>query len=167
MIQLFISLSFLFSTASTSPIAHKFYVSTMTMEYKAEKNALQITTQLFIDDVELLLQQKDSSTKLDPDSNSVEIDRLLELEFKKALQIHIDQKQVKYVFLGREYKNDVIQCYLEVELLNPMQSLKVRNKMLFNLFYEQQNIIHFKNKDFRKSFLLRSDNDTVEILDIQ
>jgi len=45
--------------------------------------------------------------------------------------------------------------------------LKVSNKMLFNLFYDQQNIIHFKNKTFRKSFLLRSDNDSVEIFNME
>ena len=83
------------------------------------------------------------------------------------MQIHIDQKQVKYEYVGREYKNDVIQCYLEIELLNPIQKLKVSNKMLFNLFYDQQNIIHFKNKTFRKSFLLRSDNDSVEISNME
>ena len=137
------------------------------MEYKAEKKSLQITTQLFIDDVELLLQQKDPSIRLFPDSNPSEIDRLLELEFNNALQIHIDQKQLKYDYVGREYKNDVIQCYLEIELLNPIQKLKVSNKMLFNLFYDQQNIIHFKNKTFRKSFLLRSDNDSVEISNME
>jgi hypothetical protein len=139
----------------------------MTMEYKTEKKSLQITTQLFIDDVELLLQQKDPSIRLFPDSNPSEIDRLLELEFNNALQIHIDQKQLKYDYVGREYKNDVIQCYLEIELLNPIQKLKVSNKMLFNLFYDQQNIIHFKNKTFRKSFLLRSDNDSVEISNME
>jgi hypothetical protein len=139
----------------------------MTMEYKTEKKSLQITTQLFIDDVELLLQQKDPSIRLFPDSNPSEIDRLLELEFNNALQIHIDQKQLKYDYVGREYKNDVIQCYLEIELLNPIQKLKVSNKMLFNLFYDQQNIIHFKNKTFRKSFLLRSDNDSVEIFNME
>jgi phosphoribosylanthranilate isomerase len=137
------------------------------MEYKTEKKSLQITTQLFIDDVELLLQQKDPSIRLFPDSNPSEIDRLLELEFNNALQIHIDQKQLKYDYVGREYKNDVIQCYLEIELLNPIQKLKVSNKMLFNLFYDQQNIIHFKNKTFRKSFLLRSDNDSVEISNME
>lgn len=167
MIQLFISFSFLFSILNSSLIEHKFYVSTMTMEYKTEKKSLQITTQLFIDDVELLLQQKDPSIRLFPDSNPSEIDRLLELEFNNALQIHIDQKQVKYEYVGREYKNDVIQCYLEIELLNPIQKLKVSNKMLFNLFYDQQNIIHFKNKTFRKSFLLRSDNDSVEISNME
>ena len=137
------------------------------MEYKTEKKSLQITTQLFIDDVELLLQQKDPSIRLFPDSNPSEIDRLLELEFNNALQIHIDQKQLKYDYVGREYKNDVIQCYLEIELLNPIQKLKVSNKMLFKLFYDQQNIIHFKNKTFRKSFLLRSDNDSVEISNME
>ena len=137
------------------------------MEYKAEKKSLQITAQLFIDDVELLLQQKDSSIRLDPDSNSDAIDRLIEVEFNDAFQIHVDQKLVNYDFIGREYKNDVIQCYLEMELLNPIQSLKVSNKMLFNLFDDQQNIIHFKNKTIRKSFLLRSDNDTAEISNIE
>ena len=33
--------------------------------------------------------------------------------------------------------------------------------MFFNLFKEQQNIIHFKNQEKRESFLLHNESDTV------
>ena len=63
--------------------------------------------------------------------------------------------------MGREYKNDIIQCYIEVTIPNNSKKIILRNRMFFNLFKEQQNIIHFKNQEKRESFLLHNESDTV------
>ena len=62
---------------------HKFYVSTTTIEFKEEKNVIQITCQLFIDDVEQSLNRYQEDIKLAPDSNKQEIDKLLKKSLKK------------------------------------------------------------------------------------
>ena len=56
-------------TISPQLSIHKFYVSTTEIELKKESKTLQITAKLFIDDLELLLQQTDKSLRLDKDSN--------------------------------------------------------------------------------------------------
>ena len=71
---------FLYLVFSFQKIEHKFYVSTTTIEFKEEKNVIQITCQLFIDDVEKSLNRYQEGIKLAPDSNKQEIDKL----FKKA-----------------------------------------------------------------------------------
>jgi len=142
---------------------HKFYVSTTTIEYKVANQSLQITSQMFIDDVELLLQQSEAQLRLDPDSDIQKIDKLLESKLNNALRIQIDQQWVKYTYLGREYKNDILQCYLEIKIPQSSKTLSIQNKIFFTLFEEQQNIIHFKNGNNRKSFLLHAGEDLVKI----
>ena len=63
--QLIISILFsLFLSLTPNLDFHKFYVSTTDIVYKSEKKSIQITTQLFIDDIERLLQVACTSCKI-------------------------------------------------------------------------------------------------------
>ena len=141
-------------------IEHKFYVSTTTIEFKEEKNVIQITCQLFIDDVEKSLNRYQEGIKLAPDSNKQGIDRLLKKSLKKSILITIDGENTDLIYIGREYKNDILQCYFEANAPASSQNLSIENRTFFDLFEDQQNIIHYKNKSIRKSFLLYSENDS-------
>lgn len=162
--SIFFSLFFMI-TAFVMPEkkGHKFYISTTTIEYEEEFGTLQITSQLFIDDIEALLRKYEAELRLAPDSDAQRIDKLFELELKRYFRIKFDQEWVDFTFLGREYKNEILQCYLEVQVPETSQSLILQNRMLFELFEEQQHIIHFKNKGSRKSFLLHGAADTKTI----
>ena len=144
-------------------VAHKYYVSTTEIEYKIERNTIQITLQLFTDDAELMLQQKDPNVRLDPDFDAKKVDILLDSELSKALQLFADQSALEFSFLGKEYKNDIVQCYLEIVLQEPLKNIEIENTLFFNMFDEQQNIIHFKSPKGRKSFLLHRQNTKVNI----
>jgi hypothetical protein len=151
----------LFSLSLPEYAAHKFYVSTTEVELKREKKTVQVTTQLFIDDLEFLLQQSDSSIRLDPETNKELIDSLLEKELKDKLQFSTKNKIFEYTFLGKEYRNDIALCYLEFQFENIPKTLKIKNTFFFNIFEGQQNIIHFKSEGIRKSFLLHSNKPDV------
>tara|TARA_B100000575_G_C23070842_1_gene616746 strand:+ start:629 stop:1135 length:507 start_codon:yes stop_codon:yes gene_type:complete len=157
---------FFFFFLHTNPIIeikidHNFYVSTTSIVYKEQRQTLEITSQMFIDDIETLLRLADMDIKMLPDSNIKLIDELIESSLRKYFQIKINKKIVHFDFLGREYKNDIIQCYIEVMIPDNSKDLTIRNRLFFNLFNEQQNIIHFKNQEKRKSVLLHNESDTV------
>ena len=155
-----IFLIFVHSIFIPKNIEHKFYVSTTTIEFKEEKNVIQITCQLFIDDVEKSLNRYQEGIKLAPDSNKQGIDKLLKKSLKKSILISIDGKTTDLIYIGREYKNDILQCYFEANAPASSQNLSIENRTFFDLFEDQQNIIHYKNKSIRKSFLLYSENDS-------
>ena len=140
---------------------HKFYVSTTSIVYKEQKQTFEITSQMFIDDMETLLRLDNKYIKMLPDSNFKLIDELIESSLRTYFQIEINKKNIDFEFVGREYKNDIIQCYIEVMIPDNSKKITLRNRMFFNLFKEQQNIIHFKNQDKRESFLLHNESDTV------
>ncbi len=141
---------------------HKFYVSTTSIVYKEQKQTFEITSQMFIDDMETLLRLDNKYIKMLPDSNIKLIDELIESSLRTYFQIEINKKNIDFEFVGREYKNDIIQCYIEVMIPDNSKKITLRNRMFFNLFKEQQNIIHFKNQDKRESFLLHNESDTVD-----
>ena len=143
--------------------AHKFYLSTTEIEYKKELKTFQIITQLFIDDLELLLQQQEKSLRLFPDSNAKQSDSLLKFHLKKEFQLIINGDPQEIYYLGKEYKNDIVVCYLELYLDDIPSTIEIKNSMFFDLFDSQQNIIHYKNKVGRNSFLLNSKSPTLVV----
>lgn len=141
--------------------AHKFYVSVTNVGYSEKDDALQITTRVFIDDLEaVLLERYDITAKLATDKESKLADEYLEKYLRKKFQIEINNELKAYELIGRKYDNDVCIFYLEVaEIEFPsVKSIQVQNQILTDLFDEQQNLVHFKIKDKKKSFvLLKSD----------
>jgi len=142
---------------------HKFYLSTTEIEYKKEIKTFQIITQLFIDDLELLLQQQEKSLRLFPDSNTKYSDSLLKFHLEKEFQLIINGEPQEISYLGKEYKNDIVVCYLELYLDEIPSTIEIKNSMFFDLFDSQQNIIHYKNEASRNSFLLHSKSPTLVI----
>ena len=139
---------------------HKFYVSTTSIVYKENRKTFEITSQMFIDDMESLLRISKKDIKMLPDSNIELIDELIETSLRKYFKIEINKEIVDFDFVGREYKNDIIQCYIEVMIPDNSKEFTIRNRLFFNLFKEQQNIIHFKNQEKRESVLLHNESDS-------
>ena len=160
--QIIFFVSMLFNAMTVvDPPEHKFYVSTTEIEFKSDSKTLQITSQLFIDDIELLLRNEFEDIRLAPDSNTELIDSLLSQYFRKTLQFYAHGEPLVFSFLGKEYKNDIVQSYLELKLDKILDQIELRNTLLLSLFQEQQNIVHFKTQNKRKSFLLHKKKPSV------
>ena len=53
--------------------------------------------------------------------------------------------------------------YLEIENLPDFNNLSIDNKLLFDLYSEQQNIIHVKKNGIKKSFISRLNNSILSL----
>ena len=143
--------------------SHKFYVSTSLIVYKEEEKLLQITSQIFVDDLELVLRKYDPILRLAPDNRKELIDSLVNKYFEEKIKIMSNSKPMKLNYLGREYKNDISVNYIEIDLEDNLEEIKIDNKLLLELFDDQKNIIHFKHKQTRKSFLLDKNNHYISL----
>jgi len=139
--------------------AHKFYVSITKVEYSQEESSLQIISKLFIDDIEDVLQARyNPSIVMDGEKETEATGELLKEYVLQKLKVEVNGEQVTLKYLGHEYDNDVVKTYIEVEGVSELNSISVENKMLMELFEEQQNIIHVKRFKKRKSLVLDADN---------
>jgi len=138
-------------------VAHKFYVSVTNISYAAKNDALQITSRVFIDDLDELLKERYAiEAKLSTTDESDLADQYLEKYIKTKFNVQINKEDKSYQIIGRKYDNDVCIFYLEIEAIDlpNVKSIQIRNEMLTDLFDEQQNVVHFKINDKKKSFVL-------------
>lgn len=139
---------------------HEYYVSVTEISYSEKQKSLQIISQIFISDFEKLLKERyDENITLLPDSNAELIEKYMKRYVEDKLKIKVNGSSVKFKFIGKEYKDDITYCYLEVENISNINSIEVTNKVLFDILPEQQNIVRLKLLGKNKSFLLIPDKD--------
>jgi hypothetical protein len=151
---------FFFIIPLLSFAAHKYYLSLTQIEYKSEKKAVQITINVFIDDIEIALN-KDYNidlqlhTKKELKNNNVYFIKYL----KEKLHFKINNVPKEFNYIGKEYEGDLVYFYLEIENITEVNSIEIENKILTKHFLEQQNLIKYKDGDKHKSILLTAKND--------
>jgi len=149
---LFLGLSLLSMT-----VAHKFYVSVTNIQHSEAEETLQITTRIFIDDLEaVLLERYGVTTSLATDAEVDDANAYIEKYLNRKMVFKVNGEHMPYTFLGKEYETDIVVCYLELQLgpLSKVSSLEIQNDVLTDMFEEQQNVVHFRIADKRKSFVL-------------
>jgi len=140
---------------------HEYYVSVTEVEYVKEQQSLQIITQIFINDLETLIRKRyDESITLDVEDESRLVDDYIERYLTDKFKVKVNGGGVSFNFLGKEYKDDIVYCYLEIENVSKVNSIEITNQVLFDILPSQQNIVRLKLLNRNKSFLLVPENDT-------
>ena len=72
----------------------------------------------------------------------------------KKLKFKINEKEAQLIYIGKEYDIDILNLYFEIEDVDSLESIRIENKILIDLFPEQQNIIHFSNEKNKRNLIL-------------
>ena len=145
----------------TGFVVHKFYVSTTKVEYAKEKKSIQIISKIFVEDLEQVLQERYSSrVQLDP-KKETDLDQSYLLNYiSQKLKFKINEKEAQLIYIGKEYDIDILNLYFEIEDVDSLESIRIENKILIDLFPEQQNIIHFSNEKNKRNLILDKNHPT-------
>ncbi|MDN3666309.1 DUF6702 family protein [Algibacter miyuki] len=140
---------------------HKYYISVTQVEFVKEKQSVQIISRLFIDDFETVLRNSYGENitlagKNEPDS----VNEYMFKYLKDNVLVSINKKKVYFKFIGKEYDGDIVRCYLEIENISDIKAFEISNKLLFDVFNEQQNIVKTKINSKQKSVILTEENNT-------
>ncbi|MDH7911445.1 DUF6702 family protein [Winogradskyella sp. SYSU M77433] len=151
---------FLMPLLTSNDIQHEYYVSVTEVEYVKDQRSVQIISQIFIDDFEKLLRERyDEDIILAPDNKAEEIKAYIKRYLEDKLQVKVNGQKLSFNYIGKEYKDDITYCYLEIENVSDVKTIEITNKVLFDILPAQQNIVRIKAFDVNKSFLLIPDND--------
>ncbi|MEN3322982.1 DUF6702 family protein [Mariniflexile soesokkakense] len=138
---------------------HKYYISVTQIDYLQNKQSVQITTRIFIDDLEKLLRERyDESITLEGNEEQSTADLYIERYLNEKIKIKINNKEANLSFIGKEYDVDLVKCYLEIEGVKKIESFEISNEILFDLYSDQQNIIKTKINSQQKSVILIPQN---------
>ena len=135
--------------------SHKYYLSLTDIEYNIEKNSLEIIINLFMDDLEYTVNKDfEIDLKLSTKDELKNADKYFKNYLNKNLTFKIDNKQINFDYIGKEYEGDLIYFYLEIDSVNNPNSLELSNKLLLKYFKKQQNVVKLKNGKNRQSEIL-------------
>ncbi len=149
-----------FTLLFTSVALHKYYVSITEIEYVKEKKSVQIITRIFIDDFERLLRERyDDAIRLDSGKDEKEIDKVINKYILSKMPITINDVLKTPIYIGKEYDDDILYIYYEIENISEIKTFHIENKTLFDLFEDQKNIVRTKINGRNKTFILIPQND--------
>ena len=97
---------------------HKFYVSVFIVEHNEINKTLEITSQVFIDDMEMLFRNKNIELDLYSISD-INSDSLIKDYFMSIFKIKKGTEILEYEFLGKQIVDDILNCYMEVKNISP------------------------------------------------
>ncbi|PVX45256.1 hypothetical protein C8C85_1039 [Flavobacterium sp. 103] len=155
-------LFFAFSISSFG--VHKFYMAIYQINYAPEKKMLQVTSRIFVDDLNKTLEKKyNRKFFLGTDKETVESLDLLKKYLAENFTIKVNGQPKTMNFLSKEMDGDVLVCYLNVKEISKINALEIYNSVLIDCFAEQQNIVHVTAFSTKKSFLF-TESSTKQVL---
>lgn len=144
-------------------LIHPFHVSVSDIKYKEDKKSIQISTRIFLDDLEMGLQAYTGNEKLDitKQENWDYVKENLKPYVLERLKIWDEKgREYKLDWIGAEIEEDVMWCYIEIEKVKKLKQIKVWNSILHEVWDDQENLIHFRAFDDVQSARLYKGEDT-------
>ncbi len=128
----------------TSFNVHKFYVSLYQVNFASEKKMLQITTRIFVDDLNNVLAKKyQKKINLGSEKETDEDLSLFKKYFSEKFYIKVNGQLKPIHFLSKEMEGDVLICYFNIKEIHKINTLEIYNAVITEGNTEQQNIMHF------------------------
>lgn len=139
---------------------HPFYVSNTIAHYNEETATIQISSHIFLDDLEKGIHQKSGVwIKYGSANESPKADSLIYDYLSSKMQWHLMDTLVHFNFIGAEMSEDfsALWCYLESpEIASGKAKLDIDNQLLMEVYDDQKNIVHFNMPDEDHYFLFRN-----------
>ena len=125
------------------------------VNYAAEKKMIQITSRIFVDDLNKGIEKKyNKKTYIGTDKETHADIELLKKYLSENLSIKINGQLKTIAFLSKELEaDDVLVCYSRITAVEKFKTLEISNTVLVDWNAEQQNITHISAFGTKRSVL--------------
>jgi hypothetical protein len=139
---------------------HPIHISVSEINYSEKDKALQITSRIFIDDLELSIRTERKEDELDliEPKNGLTTEKMVSDYVLKHLAVKLDGKIQKLNFLGMELEDPALICYIEIANVKKIKTIEVRNDIIMETHDDQSSIVHVTYKGPIKSMRLQRNN---------
>lgn len=143
-------------------LLHPLHVSVTEANYNESTKSLQITSRIFIDDLELSIRNGRNLETLDlmQPSGGLTTDGLVSEYIQSHFSIKLDGKPVKINYLAHETEEPALILYLEVERVKKFRSIEITNTVIQETHSDQSNLVHVTYKGPVKSLRLTREKAT-------
>ncbi len=138
---------------------HKFYSSISQINYNETSQSLEILSRYTAEDIELVLQKRyDTAIAIDQDKNNTSWKTYLKQYCNEKFVIHIDDQQIPSQLIAVNFEDDLLLCHFKAANISNFESIQISNTILMDFFEAQQNIVHVKKGNQRKTLILEKEN---------
>lgn len=121
--------------------AHKFHASFARMNYNNQEQSLEITLRLFADDLENILSKR--ANRHIHIGKTEDAPHLTLAYLQESFELRGRDGRIKQLqWIGMEPEVDTVWIYIETKVREDVGELSVRNRILFDLFDDQLNVMH-------------------------
>ncbi len=134
-------------------LIHPFHVSVSDIKYKEDQKAIQISTRIFLDDLEVALRNFSGTEKMNITAKEEWefVNDQLKKYLLENLKLSDEKGEMETNYIGAEIEDDVMWIYVEIEKVRKLKTIKVWNSLLVESFGDQENLVHFRAFDKVKS----------------
>ncbi len=133
---------------------HKYYISLTQINYIEDQKSLQLTTSVFIDDLENVLRKTYDTIVTIGETDNQLMDSLYRNYLNNNLRVSVQGQKVRLKLLLAEVETDEVFFYIEGENIDTFTDMEVVNSMFVSQIFEQQNIIKTSVNGKHKSLIL-------------
>ena len=152
-----ISILFLFALSSFE--FHKFYVSIYQVEHNVLKKRIQITSRIFIDDLnKVLTKHAGQKTQIGEKTQTQKDIDFFKNYMTEKVKVNINGKDRILLYKSSEILGDQLVCYFIIADISKLKTFTIENTALFEINAQQQNIVNISIKNKKQSFILVSTN---------
>ena len=139
---------------------HDFHVTHTTIYYNADKEAIEITVNLAIEDLERALEdQTAKKISIGTNAETESVDELIQAYFRQRLTLVPNNRLTHYQWVGKEVSQDLHNLYIYFEVLDcnqngKIESLLIENSIFTDILPDQSNIVlvEFGDKSHNLTF---------------
>lgn len=141
LIALLISTLLWMAPAETA--AHPLHVSVCEMTCEEDGPGMEITVKIFADDFEAVLNSLSGLTlKMGTEEEHAQTDQLIEEYVLQKLQLELDGKPIRPMFMYKEIEDIATWVYLYIEDVTEAKTITVANHVMLHWFDDQVNVVH-------------------------
>lgn len=135
---------------------HPIHLSVTEVNYSEKDKTFQITSRIFIDDLELAIRafRKNENLNLLEPGNGSTTDQLASDYLKKHLRLSIDGKPVHLNYLGSEVEDVALIFYIETPVIRKFKTIETFDDVIQEIHADQSNLIHVTYRGQIKSVRL-------------
>ncbi len=153
------SLLFLAFFTLTSLSVHKFYTSIYQINYVPQKKMIQITSRIFIDDLNNAIEKRfHAKSYIGTDKETPQDEVAMQKYLAEKFSIKVNGITKPMSFRSKEIEANVLVCYFRITDVSKISKLEIENSALTELNADQQNIIQANISGEKQSLLLTADN---------
>tara|TARA_B100001093_G_scaffold502040_1_gene554467 strand:- start:115 stop:624 length:510 start_codon:yes stop_codon:yes gene_type:complete len=143
---------------------HDFHVTHTTIHYNQQRETLEVTVKLAVDDLEMALEESGSKDlRISTAKENSKAEKLIETYIIQRLKISTNDNYLNLDWVGKELSNDLHDLFIYFEIINfnmnvKMKSMLINNSIFTEILPDQSNIVFVELGEQTYNLLFSSDN---------